>query len=72
MFQAVVQKASSTKAVCLMDSGEDIELNIIVLRVIHFTVVALPQVTHVTTVHCFCQCDCGCELNLDCTLSAYL
>lgn len=60
MFQAVVQKASSTKAVCLMDPGEDVELNIIVLHVIHFAVVALQEVTHLTTVHCFCQCDCGC------------
>jgi len=54
MFQAVVQKASSTNAVRLMDAGEDVELSIIVFRVIHFTVVALQQVTHVTTVHCFC------------------
>jgi hypothetical protein len=71
MFQAVVQEASSTKAVCLMDPGEDVELNITVLHVIHFTVVALQEVTRLTTVHCFCQCDCGCELNLDCTLSTY-
>lgn len=68
MFQAVVQKASSTKAVCLVYPGEDVELNIIVLHVIHFTIVALQQVTHLTTVHC----SCGCELNLDCTLSTYL
>jgi len=70
MFQALVQKASSTKAVCVIDPGDDIELNIIVLHVMHFTVVALQQVTHATTMHCFCQCDCGCELNF--TLSIYL
>lgn len=72
MFQAVVHKASSTKIVCLLDPGEDVELNIIVLHVIHFIVVALQQVTHITTVHCFCQCDCGCELNLNYTLCTYL
>jgi hypothetical protein len=72
MFQAVVQKASSTKTMCLIDPGEDVELNIIVLHVIHFTVVTLQQVTHVTTVHCFCQCGSGCELNLNYTLCTYL
>jgi hypothetical protein len=48
-----------------MDPGEDVEQNIIVLRVILFTVVALQQATHVTTMHCVCHCVCGCELNLD-------
>jgi hypothetical protein len=38
----------------------------------YFTVVALQQVTHLTTLHCFCQCDCGCELNLDCTLFTFV
>lgn len=56
MFQAVVQKVSSRKAVFLMDPGEDVELNINVLHLIHFTVVAVQQVTHLTTAHCLHIC----------------
>jgi hypothetical protein len=62
MFEIVVQEVSSTKAVCLMDPGKDIALNISVLRVVHFTVVVLQQVTHLTTVHCSVSVTVGVNL----------
>jgi hypothetical protein len=54
IWTAVIQEASSTKAVCLMDPGKAVELNISDLLVTCFTVVALRHVTYLTTVHCFC------------------
>jgi hypothetical protein len=45
-----------------MDPGKDIGLNIGVCHVVPFTVVALQQVTHLTTLHCSVSVTVGVNL----------
>jgi hypothetical protein len=63
IFQVSVQEAPSTKDVCLMASGNDVEMKINVLQVIHFTVATWQQVMLSKIVNCFHQCSYEYELN---------
>jgi len=58
-----VQKAPSTKVVCLIDSGNEAEPKINVLQVIHFIVAIWQQVMPSNIVKFFHQCSYGHELN---------
>jgi hypothetical protein len=44
-FRQLYGKHLAHKAVCLMDSGKDITLKVIVLQAVYFTVLAWQQVT---------------------------
>jgi hypothetical protein len=53
------------KVVCLVDSGNDVKLNIIVLQVWDFEVAAQCQVAQSKIVNCFHQCSNEYELNTE-------
>jgi hypothetical protein len=59
MPQAVVQEVPRTNTVFYMHLVRYIKLKINFFQAVHFTVVALQQVMHTTSMKCFHLCSCG-------------